>query len=112
MLAITAVLAGIATSASSSPAGLTGQGFLDANRAFAAGYAYGILDVQLNIVPNDGVLPEYQKRFRKCFVGSDFNSDNFYESVRRYIEQRPETLLVSALGAVINTIAAICPPQD
>lgn len=86
----------------------TGAEFLQADRSFAAGYAWGAMDAQLYTA--DKGSPDSPTRRLQCVIDSKITSGTFYESVSAQIRADPSLLKTYALSAIYVTLFKMCGP--
>lgn len=84
---------------------MTGAEFLQMDKTFASGYAFGVLESDLYVLNPRNTDVETR---RKCISDAKINSETLYNLVYNYIQRTPETLRYPALGAVIQAVSEMC----
>lgn len=87
---------------------LTGAEFLQAEKMFAEGYAWGVLEDALYVVPS-AINQERHDRIWRCVMAMGIDSRTFHSIVSAHIRNNPQTLQIHAIGAVRQTINVMCP---
>lgn len=93
---------------SSSAYALTGAELLQTDRAFAAGYIWGVVEHLFHVKP-DADYAKRQAEITECLMRSKVTSTTFHTVVTTYIQNNPETLQFVAVGVVLQAINEICP---
>jgi hypothetical protein len=87
-------------------AAMTGAELIQMDREFASGYIFGMVEYKTQVLEDSN--PSFYI-MRECILGAKLNSYTLYELVTSYIRRNPATLPQGAVGAVIQSLNAMCP---
>jgi len=99
------LLASLFSLIASNAVAITGAEFLQADRTFATGYAFGVTEYRI------GVFSDGDKTFmqiRNCVLSSNMDTNTLYDAVVSRLSRHPEELAQPAFGAVMNVLSEMC----
>jgi len=98
-------LAAVALLAAIVPAdAMTGAELLQANRSFAEGYVFGVVEARTGVLDDD---PNFMK-IRNCIISANISSDTLYRATLEYLNRNPKDLAFPAFGAVYKLLDEMC----
>ncbi|MDR7145552.1 Rap1a/Tai family immunity protein [Rhizobium sp. BE258] len=83
----------------------TGAELIQADKSFATGYVFGVVEYQTGVLDNDD--PDFMK-VRNCVINARMTAGTFYDVSVQYFRTHPKALTEPAFGGIIKAMKDMC----